>query len=292
MSRLPPYVFGGGTAVVTGAASGMGEQLARRLAARGSALVLVDRDAERLAGVVEAIRAASPTVTVDAHVADLAETDQLAGLAGRILAGHPRITLLVNNAGVALAGDFDQITLDDFDWVMRINLTAPVTLTHHLLPALLASPGSHIVNTSSLYGLISPAGQSAYSASKFGLRGFSQALGAELVDRGVGVTTVHPGGIRTRIAESARVGTGVPAEQAQAGKALMARLLSYPAARAAAEILEAVEQRRTRLLIAPSATIPDVVARLLPVGHAHLLRRLTPVAGRLERWAADRRTPR
>lgn len=279
-------------AVVTGAASGMGEQLARQLAARGSALVLVDRDAERLAQVVEAIRAASPAVTVDAHVADLAETEQLAGLAGRILADHPRITLLVNNAGVALAGEFDQITLDDFDWVMRINLAAPVTLTHHLLPALLASPGSHIVNTSSLYGLISPAGQSAYSASKFALRGFSQALGAELVDRGVGVTTVHPGGIRTRIAESARVGPGVPAEHAQAGKALMARLLSYPADRAAGEILAAVEQRRTRLLIARSATIPDIAARMLPVGHAHLLHRLTPVALRLARWAADRRPAR
>lgn len=275
MSRLLPYVFAGGTAVVTGAASGMGEQLARQLAARGSALVLVDRDAERLAGVAAAIQTADPAVAVDTHVADLAETEQLAGLAGRILADHPQITLLVNNAGVALAGHFDQITLDDFDWVMRINVTAPVALTHHLLPALLSSPGSHIVNTSSLYGLISPAGQSAYSASKFALRGFSQALGAELVDRDVGVTTVHPGGIRSRIAETARVGAGVPPEQVQAGQALTARLLSYPAEQAAAQILDAVEHRRARLLIAPSAKIPDVVARLLPVGHARLLALLT-----------------
>lgn len=283
MSRLLPYVFAGGTAVVTGAASGMGEQLARQLAARGSALVLVDRDAERLAGVAAAIQTADPAVTVDTHVADLAETEQLAALAGGILIDHPRITLLVNNAGVALAGRFDQITLDDFDWVMRINVTAPVALTHHLLPALLSSPGSHIVNTSSLYGLISPAGQSAYSASKFALRGFSQALGAELVDRGVGVTTVHPGGIRTRIAETARVGAGVPAEQVQAGQALMDRLLSYPAEQAAAEILDAVEHRRARLLIASSATIPDVAARLLPVGHARLLGLLTRLLTRRSR---------
>ena len=288
MSRLPAYVFAGGTAVVTGAASGMGEQLARQLAARGSALVLVDRDAERLAAVVAAISTAHPGLAVDSHVVDLAETGQLAGLAARILADHPSITLLVNNAGVALGGTFEQITLDDFDWVMRINVTAPVTLTHHLLPALLAAPGSHIVNTSSLYGLISPAGQSAYSASKFALRGFSQALTAELVDRGVGVTTVHPGGIRTRIAETARIGAGVPAEQARAGQALMARLLSYPAERAAAEILTAVQRRRARLLIAPSAKIPDLLARLLPVGHAQLLHRLTPGAERLARAAAGR----
>lgn len=291
MSALPPYRFAGGTAVVTGAASGMGEQLALQLAARGSAVVLVDRDADRLAGVVAAIGVAHPEATVAAHVADLAETERLADLAGRILADHPRVTLLVNNAGVALAGRFDQITLDDFDWVMRINLTAPVTLTHHLLPALLASPGSHVVNTSSLYGLISPAGQSAYATSKFALRGFSQTLGAELRDRGVGVTTVHPGGVRTRIAETARVAAAVSPEEVQAGQALMARLLTYPADRAAAEILRAVEHRRARLLIASSAKVLDLLARLLPVGHATLLRGLWPLARRLAR-PPRRRTAR
>jgi short-subunit dehydrogenase len=277
VSRLAPYVFAGGTAVVTGAASGMGEQLAHQLAARGSTVVLVDRDAERLATVVRAVRAACPEVAVASHVVDLAETERIAELAARILADHPRPTLLLNNAGVALAGRFDQIDLADLDWVMRVNFTAPVTLTHHLLPALLASPGSHIVNTSSLYGLLAPAGQTAYSASKFALRGFSQALAAELLDRGVGVTTVHPGGIRTQIAKTARIGAGVSAAQAQTQLRGAGRLLTYPAERAAAEILRAVERRRARLLIAPTATIPDLLIRLLPVGHARLLRAATRV---------------
>jgi len=257
--------------VVTGAASGMGEQLAHQLAARGSHLVLVDRDAERLAGVAAAVRTRYPDVTVDDRVADLADTGAIAGLAAGIVADHPRVTLLVNNAGVALAGRFDQVSLEDFDWVTRINFVAPVTLTHHLLPTLLASPGSHVVNVSSLYGLISPAGQSAYSASKFALRGFSQVLRSELARRGVGVTTVHPGGVRTRIAETARVGSGVPAGQAEAGLATMAKLLTYPPERAAADILQAVERRQARLVVTRLAHVLDVLARLWPVGHARLL---------------------
>lgn len=271
MSRLPAFVFPGATALVTGAASGMGAQLARQLADRGTALVLLDRDAVRLADVVAALGAAHPELGVESHVVDLAVTADIAPLVARIVAGHPRLDLLVNNAGVALAGRFDQVTLEEFDWVLRTNLTAPVTLTHHLLPTLLATPGSHVVNVSSLYGLISPAGQSAYSASKFGIRGFSQALQAELADRGVGVTTVHPGGIRTRIAETARVAAAVDPQDAARGKAVMAKLLTYPADRAASDILAAVEHRRARLLIAASAKVPDVLARLLPVGHAQAI---------------------
>ncbi len=271
MSRLAPFVFAGATAVVTGAASGMGEQLAHQLAGRGATVVLLDRDGDRLERVAAAVQAAHPGARVEVHVVDLAQTERIAPLVAEILATHSRIDLLVNNAGVALAGRFDQISLEEFDVVLRVNLTAPVTLTHHLLPALAAAPGGHVVNTSSLFGLIAPPGQSAYAASKFGLRGFSEALRAELAGRGVGVTTVHPGGIRTRIAETAPAGEGVDPDEVAAGRAVMARLLTYPPERAAAQILRAVEHRRPRLLIAPSAVVADVVARALPVGHARAL---------------------
>ena len=271
MSRLPPFVFAGATAVVTGAASGMGEQLTHQLADRGTALVLLDRDADGLTRVAAAVRAAHPGLAVEPHVIDLAETERIGPLAAEIVRAHPRLDLLVNNAGVALAGRFEQLSLEEFDWVMRINFTAPVALTSHLLPALLAGPGSHLVNLSSLFGLIAPAGQSAYAASKFALRGFSQALQAELGDRGVGVTTVYPGGIRTRIAETARVAAKVDAPEAHTGKTAAARLLTYPADRAAAEILDAVQHRRSRLLIAASAKVPDLVARLAPGGHVRAL---------------------
>lgn len=271
MTGLPPYVVEGGTAVVTGAASGMGEQLARQLADRGSALVLVDRDADRLADVVTAIRTAHPGADVDSRVADLADREQVTALAGWVLTEHPGLTLLVNNAGTALAGRFAQLTLEEFEEVVQVNFHAPVALTWFLLPTLLASPGSHVVNVSSLYGLVAPAGQTAYAASKFALRGFSEALRVELAPRGVGVTTVHPGGIRTRIAQTARVAAAVPTAQAEASLRRMDRLLTYPADRAAAEILAGIEHRRARVLIAPSATVLDLLARLAPVGHAQLL---------------------
>lgn len=274
MSRLEPYVFAGGTAVVTGAASGMGEQLARQLAARGSDLVLVDRHPERLAAVASTVSRSHPNVSVDHVVTDLADTARIAGLAQEIVERHPDVSLLVNNAGVALGGTFEQLTLEDFDWVLRVNLVAPVTLTHHLLPTLLAHPGSHIVNVSSLYGLIAPPGQTAYSASKFGLRGFSQSLRLEVLDRGVGVTTVHPGGIRTRIAEEARMAARMPVEQRERGQTAMRRVLTYAPEQAAADILRAVERRKARLLIGNNAKIPALAERLAPVGHTRLLAQL------------------
>jgi short-subunit dehydrogenase len=262
---VKPYRFAGRTAVVTGAGSGIGEQLARALAERGSHLVLLERDGERLDRVSSSIRAAHPGIAVAGIQVDLADRAATTEAAQRIVRDHPRTDLLVNNAGVALAGRFEEVTVEEFEWVLEVNFHAPVVLTHHLLPTM--QTGAHLVNVSSLYGLISPPGQSAYSASKFALRGFSQVLRAELADRGIGVTTVHPGGIATRIAADARVGTGVDRAEFAAGLESFSRLLTYPPERAAADILRAVERRKARLLVAASAKIPDVLARLFPVGH-------------------------
>jgi short-subunit dehydrogenase len=287
-ARLPEYVFTGGTAVVTGAASGIGEALAHALAARGSDLVLVDRDGGRLADVVAAIRSGQPSVDVRSHVVDLADTDATRRL-GSTLAAE-RITLLVNNAGVALGGRFDQVTLDEFDRVMRINFQAPLVLTHVLLPTLKASPGSHLVNVSSLFGLIGPAGQSAYSASKFALRGLTEVLRHELPETGVGVTAVHPGGVRTRIASSAQAGSGVPAAEALAGQRDFERLLTIDPAEAAAVIVDAVEHRKPRVLIGTSAKVPDLVARLAPASYGPVLALLTKGLQRRSQLAARRLT--
>lgn len=279
MSRTP-FRFAEGTAVVTGAAGGMGEHVARLLAGRGSDLVLVDRDGDRLDTVAAQIRAAHPGLSVTAETVDLAERDAVDALASRILAGHPEIRLLVNNAGVALGGDFARLTLDEFDRVMDVNFRAPVRLTHALLPALTARPGAHVVNLSSLFGLIAPPGQSAYCSSKFALRGFSEALRAELAQVGATVTTVHPGGIRTGIAASARVGVNIPAEEAEQGKRDFEKLLTFPADRAAGLIVEAIEKRRPRLLIGASAKIPDVLARLAPANSVKLFAKLVGASGR------------
>jgi short-subunit dehydrogenase len=243
-------------------------------------LVLLDRDAERLDGVAASIRAASPARSVDTLVADLADAAQLRDAADRIVAGHPGTTLLVNNAGVALGGRFDQVTLEEFDWVIDVNFRAAVRLTHALLPTLKAHPGSHLVNLSSIFGIMAPAGQAAYSSSKFAVRGFTEVLRQELAEDGVGVTSVHPGGIATRIAESARVGSGVDPEEAERGKRDFSAFLRYPADRAAVRIVTAVERRRPRLLIGASAVVPDVLVRLAPASYGRLLAGATRLADR------------
>lgn len=262
--RIRPYDFTRGTAAVTGAASGIGEALAHALSARGSDLVLVDRDAERLEKVAQAVRRSHPARKVSTYVVDLADDHAAQELARTLLAEHPEIDLLVNNAGVALGGRIDQVTLEEFDWVMAINFRAVLRLTHAFVPHLKTRPGSHLVNVSSIFGIAAPPGQAAYAASKFAVRGFTEAVRAEIVPHGVGVTVVHPGGIRTRIAESARTGSGVSQQEIDEGRKQFAKLLRIPPEKAAAQIVEAIEKRRPRLLIGASAKIPDVLVRLFP----------------------------
>jgi short-subunit dehydrogenase len=270
---MDAYRFSGGTAVVTGAASGIGAALATQLAARGSNLVLVDRDKERLDGVAEGVRRDHPQLAVDTYVVDLSDDAATAEAAESLAAAHPGTTLLVNNAGVALGGRFDQVTLEEFDWVMAVNFRSVVRLTHAYLPVLKAHPGSHLVNVSSVFGIFAPAGQAAYSASKFAVRGFSEAVRHELAEDGVGVTVVHPGGIRTRIAETARTGSGVSVEEYEQGRKQFAKLLRMPPEDAAAQIVAAIEGRRPRLLIGWSAKVPDVLVRLMPGSYWKLIAR-------------------
>lgn len=270
---MRPFVFAGGTAVVTGAASGIGEALAHGLAERGSDLVLLDRDEARLKAVADDLRPSGRTV--ETHVVDLADRDAARRTAEEVLTAHPRIRLLVNNAGVALGGRFDQVSLEDYNWVIDINFRAQVVLTHVLLPALKAEPGAHLVNLSSIFGIIAPAGQSAYAASKFAVRGLTEVLRQELAADDIGVTCVHPGGIRTRIAENARTGDGVSDAERAAGEEAWRKLLTIAPSVAAEQILTAVRRRRARTLIGWSAKLPDVLARAFPTGYGRVLARVT-----------------
>jgi len=275
------FQFAGGTAVVTGAASGIGEAVARGLAARGMNLVLLDREAERLEAVAKSLQSGQVTT----HIVDLADRAATAAVAETVRAENPKLRLLVNNAGVALRGRFDQVTFEEFTWVININFLATVQLTHELLPALKAERGSHLVNVSSLFGLIAPAGQSAYSASKFAVRGFTESLRQEIGPDGIGVTCVHPGGIRTRIAVDSRTGSGVPPEGIP-GQGSWDRVLRMDPAEAAAIIIRGIEKRRPRVLISGAAKTLDRLARLMPAKHADLL--TSAARRRLERAAATR----
>jgi len=273
------YAFGGGTAVVTGAASGIGAALARALASRGSHLVLLDRDGAGLAAVAEEIGTTCP-VRVATYVVDLADAAAAARIGETLAAGHQDTTLLVNNAGVALAGRFDQVSAAQFDAVLAVNLHAVITLTRALLPVLTRNPGSHLVALSSVFGLLAPAGQVAYCTSKFAVRGFLESLRDELASLGVGVTCVHPGGVRTSIARNATIGVGLDPVAAREGLARFEQMLRLDPAEAAGVILRAVERRRPRVLVGPDAVVLDALARLFPARATRLLDAATRRASR------------
>jgi short-subunit dehydrogenase len=266
VSRQSDYVVDGGVALVTGAASGIGAALADRLAREGSNLALADRNAEGLEEVVARLRLRRPDRTITSMVADLAAPEAPEAVVQQVLADHGRLTLVVNNAGVALAGRFEQVSIDDADWLLSINLRSVIAVTSAALPHLAA--GAQIANVSSLFGIVAPVGNAVYSASKFGVRGFSMALRTELAPRGVGVTTVYPGGIKTAIARHARRGPGVSEKEWEAGLRAYDRFLVIEPSEAARKIAVGIVRRRARVLIGPETYAGDLLARFAPTGHS------------------------
>ena len=265
----------GRAAVITGAAGGIGRAIAMSLARRGGHLALADIDE---AGLAETERqAAAFGVRVSRHRLDVAVREDVAALPAQVVDAHGRVDLLVNNAGVALGGNFDQVSEADFDRVMEINFHGVVRMTRAFLPRLLASDDARIVNLSSVFGLISPPGQCAYCASKFAVRGFSNALRHELAATRVGVSVVHPGGVATAIARNARVSPGVSADAVRGRLALAEKLLRMPPARAGEIIVRGVEKRRARILVGRDAVFVSLLERLAPVHYWRVLaRRVQP----------------
>lgn len=268
MRRQPDYRIPGGVALVTGAAGGIGSALAERLVRDGSHVALVDRNADGLREVAARLRVRRPDVRVTEITADLADPAMPEAVVAQALSDHGSISLLVNNAGVALAGRFEQVSVDDVDWLLDINLRSVLAVTSAALPHLPA--GAHIANISSLFGIVAPVGNAAYAASKFGVRGFSMALRTELAPRRIGVTTVYPGGIKTAIARQARRGRGVSEAEWEAGLRAYDRFLVIEPADAARKIADGITRRRARVLIGPEAYAGDVLARIAPTGHASL----------------------
>lgn len=258
------FAFAGRTCVITGAAGGIGAALALDLARRRARLVLVDKDAEGLAAVA-AMGRQYGAPAVDTYVIDLSDGGDRLDLAAEVASRHGGADLLVNNAGVALSGTFEQVSMADFDWLMEINLHAVVRMTKAFLPQLLNRPGSHVVNMSSLFGLIAPPTQVAYVTSKFGVRGFSEALRHELADRGVGVTVVHPGGVKTNIAANARnSGPDPDGRHAEQARRFTEAALTMPPEDAARLIVAAIQARKPRLVITRAARAADWLVRLAP----------------------------
>jgi butyryl-CoA dehydrogenase len=259
--------FNGRVAAITGAASGIGRALATDLAARGAHLALCDIDEVGLAETVTLCEGAGVKVT--SQRLDVADRDAVFAWADQVVDDHGTANLVVNNAGVALAATIDSVSHADFEWLMDINFWGVVHGTTAFLPHLEASGEGHIVNLSSVFGLISVPAQSAYNAAKFGVRGFTDALRMELEIRGscVSATTVHPGGIKTNIARNARMDPSVEvlAGSPQEARARFDKVAMTSPAKAAKQILAAVERDRRRALIGPDAKVLDLISRL-PAG--------------------------
>ena len=269
--------FEGQTAVITGAGSGIGRALALNLAERGCHLALADIREQTLAETVtllQAQRRGRSSLRVSTHVLDVASREAIDAFPAAVLAEHPSVNLLFNNAGVAIEGDFREIKPADFEWLMDINFWGVVRMTRAFLPILERSATAHITNISSLFGLIAPAGQSAYVASKFAVRGFSDALRHELEEGHIGVTVVCPGGVNTSIARNARQSRDIAPADLERRLARVQKLLRLPPSEAAAIILGAVERRQPRVIVGSDAKIGAWAERLMPITYWKLARKL------------------
>src|SRR5450759_2797110 len=256
----------GSAAAVTGAASGIGRALALELAARGCDLALADRDEAGLQAVAAEIAKACPR-KVSVHRVDVAEPGQIEAFAQAAVAAHPGLNIVINNAGVALLGQFGEIDQAQMDWLMNINFWGVVHSTRAFLPHLQRQPEAHIVNLSSIFGIIAPPGQTAYAAAKFAVRGFSESLRHELqmANSPVKLSVVHPGGVATSIARNSRTGTGMTdnAHRAQSIERFEAMAKTTPAA-AALRIIAGIEKNQPRILIGNDARFMDLLQRLRP----------------------------
>jgi short-subunit dehydrogenase len=256
----------GAGAAVTGAASGIGRALALELAARGCDLALADRDEAGLQTLAAEIAGAhSRKVTV--HRVDVGEPGEIVDFAAAAIAAHPGLNIVVNNAGVALLGQFSEIDQSQMDWLMNINFWGVVHGTRAFLPHLERQREAHIVNLSSLFGIIAPPGQTAYAAAKFAVRGFSESLRHELqmAKSPVKLSVVHPGGV-SGVTDNAR--------RAQSIERFDAVARTTPAA-AALRIIQGIEKNQPRILIGNDARMTDLLQRLRPATYwAALARRI------------------
>ena len=251
-------------AVVTGAGSGIGRALAKRLAAEGIAgLAIADVNREGL----DETAAMLGDTTVSQHVVDVSDRTAMQAFVDAVISEHGRVTHVINNAGVALGGTLREVTLDEIEWLMGVNFWGVVHGTKLFLPHLEKEPEAHIVNISSLFGLVAPPGQTAYCASKFAVRGFTEALRHELEGMNIAVSSVHPGGVRTNIPNNARIAanTAHTAEEIERRLKRINRNLSTTTPDRAAEIIiKGIKKRSPRIIVGPDAQLLSWIQRLFP----------------------------
>lgn len=256
----------GKLAVITGAGSGIGRALAQQLNTDGCRLLLSDIDAK---GLDETLLSLSRgDISAKAQVLDVADKTAMYQWAEGIEAEFGHIDILINNAGVALSSTVEESLYEDIEWLMGINFWGVVYGTKAFLPMLRKSQQGHLVNLSSIFGIVGIPTQSAYNAAKFAVRGYTEALRHELRGSNVHICCVHPGGIKTNIARNSRSVAGADRAASIAHFDQMANTTAESAAR---QIITGIEKRKVRLLIGADAKWLSFLSRLFPAHYARLI---------------------
>lgn len=265
--------FNNKVAAITGAGSGIGRGLAINLAKQGCDLALSDVNKNGLSETVNEARGHG--VKVSYRILDVANREDVYRWADEVVAEHGRVNMIFNNAGVALSGTVDALSIEDYEWIMNINFWGVMYGTKAFLPHLEASGEGHVINISSVFGLTSQPLMSGYNASKFAVRGFTESLRQDLEITGscVSSTCVHPGGIKTNIARDARISDstfGITGGSKEATLAEYEKLFIHTPDSAAKVILDGVKKNKRRVLIGADARVFDGLARVLPTGYQKL----------------------
>jgi NAD(P)-dependent dehydrogenase (short-subunit alcohol dehydrogenase family) len=258
--------FEGKVAVITGAGSGIGRALALNLNRAGCLLEISDINMEGLEQTRQLLERAELACTL--HKMDVADRGAVEAWAADIDARHGRADILINNAGVAVSARAEDNSYEDLNWLMNINFWGVVYGCKSFLPLLRKSPAAHLVNISSVFGIVGVPTQSAYNAAKFAVRGYTEALRQELADSNVHVCCVHPGGVKTNIARNARAATDVHKDEMALSFEELARTTPESAA---AQIVRAMERRKARLLIGTDAKLITFISRLFPSSYPRVL---------------------
>jgi len=256
----------GKKALVTGAASGIGRAIAISLADKGCDLYLIDHNKSSLAESAAVARRRH--VNVIESCCDISQSDRVSAAVGDVLTRWNEIDILVNNAGVCYYGMSVEMSAEQWDRILAVNLLAPIQLTHELLPTLLSRPEAHILNVSSMYGLFATSRCTAYHATKFGLVGFTEALRAEYCRYGLGVTALCPGYVTSNLFRSMLTSAGKTSRQPPAWACATPEYVAQKAIRG-------IMRNQRLVLVTPLAYIgyyckrfaPGVIDLLHRIGH-------------------------
>ena len=257
----------GKIAVITGAGSGIGQALAAALNREGCRLLLCDISEKGLTETVQSLSRSD--VAVQTRVVDVADKSAMQDWARDIASEHGHVDIVINNAGVATGAPVEETKYEDIEWLMGINFWGVVYGTMEFLPLLRKAPRGHLINISSIFGMVGIPSQSAYNAAKFAVRGYTEALRQEMAGSNVHICCVHPGGIKTNIVRNARM-NGSESEREES-VANFDKLANTSAESAAQQIIRAIEKRKKRLLIGMDAKFISLLTRLFPVNYSRFM---------------------